>query len=262
MKKIWLFNILIASCVFMGCSSKPVMAPVVDRSQPPSSKIKHHVVAQGDTLYSIAWRYGLDYHALAKANNIGASYTIYPGQRLSLSGAKSVVTKSNATKSKVGVNSSKSNTKVPPKSTSTRLKNKATGSKKHTESKVYSKPSSWQWPAQGRVVTRFNAKSGLKKGIDIASNLREPVRAASSGTVVYSGEGLRGYGKLLIIKHSDKYLSAYAHNHRLLVKEGQAVKKGEKIAEMGSTGTDTVKLHFEIRYDGKPVDPIAYLPPR
>jgi lipoprotein NlpD len=102
----------------------------------------------------------------------------------------------------------------------------------------------------------------LNKGVDIAGELGQPVLAASDGSVVYAGSGLRGYGELVIIKHSDTYVSAYGHNRRLLVREGQQVKAGQKIAEMGSTGTDRVKLHFEIRRQGKPVDPLQYLPRR
>ncbi|HAB84770.1 MAG TPA: peptigoglycan-binding protein LysM, partial [Pseudomonas sp.] len=108
----------------------------------------------------------------------------------------------------------------------------------------------------------FSSNGSLNKGIDIAGELGQPVLAASDGTVVYAGSGLRGYGELVIIKHSDTYVSAYGHNRRLLVREGQQVKAGQSIAEMGSTGTDRVKLHFEIRRQGKPVDPLQYLPRR
>ena len=109
---------------------------------------------------------------------------------------------------------------------------------------------------------KFRPNASFNKGIDIQGQMGESVKAASAGTVVYSGEGLRGYGRLVIIKHSDRYLSAYAHNSRLLVKEGASVKMGQAIARMGSSGTDSVKLHFEIRNDGKPVDPLKFLPKR
>lgn len=112
------------------------------------------------------------------------------------------------------------------------------------------------------MIGRYSSNSSLNKGIDIAGDLGQPVLAASDGTVVYAGSGLRGYGELLIIKHSDTYVSAYGHNRRLLVREGQKVKAGQVIAEMGSTGTDRVKLHFEIRRNGKPVNPLSYLPAR
>jgi lipoprotein NlpD len=120
----------------------------------------------------------------------------------------------------------------------------------------------WGWPSRGAVIGRFSSNGSLNKGIDIAGELGEPVLAASDGSVVYAGSGLRGYGELVIIKHSDTYVSAYGHNRRLLVREGQQVKVGQSIAEMGSTGTDRVKLHFEIRRQGKPVDPLQYLPRR
>jgi len=118
----------------------------------------------------------------------------------------------------------------------------------------------WGWPAKGKVVTQFSETTNLK-GIDIAGTAGQPVTASASGKVVYAGSGLRGYGKLIIIKHNDAYLSAYAHNRDILVKEGQLVVKGQKIAEMGNTDSDQVKLHFEIRRQGKPVDPLRYLPP-
>jgi lipoprotein NlpD len=118
----------------------------------------------------------------------------------------------------------------------------------------------WGWPAKGKVVTQFSDSTTFK-GIDIAGSAGQPVTASAGGKVVYAGSGLRGYGKLVIIKHNDAYLSAYAHNRDILVKEGQQVVKGQKIAEMGNTDTDQVKLHFEIRRQGKPVDPLRYLPP-
>jgi lipoprotein NlpD len=111
-------------------------------------------------------------------------------------------------------------------------------------------------------LSSFQGNNGLNKGIDLGGKLGEPVLAAASGQVVYSGSGLRGYGKLLIIKHNETFLSAYAHNDRLLVKEGDLVKVGQRIADMGSSGTDRVKLHFEIRRDGTPVDPLKFLPRR
>jgi lipoprotein NlpD len=122
--------------------------------------------------------------------------------------------------------------------------------------------SGWIWPTNGAVIGRFSSNGSLNKGIDIAGELGQPVLAASDGSVVYAGSGLRGYGELVIIKHSDTYVSAYGHNRRLLVQEGQKVKAGQNIAEMGSTGTDRVKLHFEVRRQGKPVDPLQYLPRR
>ena len=119
---------------------------------------------------------------------------------------------------------------------------------------------SWSWPASGKVVSTFNDSANLK-GIGIAGKRGQPVLASAPGRVIFSGTGIRGFGKLIVIKHNNIFLSVYAHNHELLVKEGQNVAKGQKIAEMGSTDTDQVKLHFEIRRYGKPVDPAKLLPP-
>lgn len=118
----------------------------------------------------------------------------------------------------------------------------------------------WIWPASGKVVGQF--VEGASKGLDILGKKGDPVQAASDGKVVYSGSGLRGYGQLLIVKHNNTFLTAYAHNSRILVKEGQTVSRGQKIAEMGDTEADQVKLHFEVRRQGKPVDPLKHLPPR
>jgi lipoprotein NlpD len=118
----------------------------------------------------------------------------------------------------------------------------------------------WAWPAKGKLIGAFSETANLK-GIDIAGTAGEPVVASAPGKVVYAGTGLRGYGKLIIIKHNSIYLSAYAHNREILVKEGQQVTRGQKIAEMGNSDTDQVKLHFEIRRLGKPMDPVRYLPP-
>lgn len=118
----------------------------------------------------------------------------------------------------------------------------------------------WAWPASGKIIAGFNETSS--KGVDLSGKPGDPVLAAASGRVVYAGTGLRGYGKLVIVKHDNSYLSAYAHNQSLLVKEGQAVSRGQKIAELGDTDSDRPKLHFEIRRQGKPVDPGKYLPPR
>ena len=116
----------------------------------------------------------------------------------------------------------------------------------------------WQWPARGEVVTSFSRSGG--KGIDIAGSFGQAIVAASDGEVVYSGSGLIGYGQLIIVKHNKRYLSAYAHNNKILVKEGDTVKGGQRIAEMGRSGSNRALLHFEIRRDGKPIDPVRYLP--
>ena len=117
----------------------------------------------------------------------------------------------------------------------------------------------WVWPTEGRIVAGFSPRAGLK-GIDISGKYGQTIRSAAAGKVVYAGAGLRGYGKLIIVKHNEVFLSAYAHNRKILAREGIRVAAGQRIAEMGDTGTDRVKLHFEIRKDGRPVNPIHYLP--
>lgn len=238
---------LLTVIFFAACSSVP--APVDHRNQPPSRKISTHVVGKGETLFSIAWGYGLDYRGLARANNIDSTYTIRPGQVLRLtdnveaSGAYKAPSTSKNTRA-----DGKSSTASPAGSVKSPVKSMGEGEVR------------WQWPVAGKIIQGFSAAENANKGIDIAGSPGEPVLAASSGKVVYAGSGLLGYGLLIIVKHNDRYLSAYAHNRELLVKEGSSVKAGEKIAEMGSSGTDRVKLHFEIRRDGKPVDPEIYLP--
>jgi len=237
------FIILTALTGIFSCSSydaKPVSQSYNGRT---------YTVAKGDTLYSIALKYGLYYKDLAAFNDINPPYAIYAGQRLrvDIRQAKTAAVPDASSRASAPVYRSKKGTKDPVKSSNS--------------SAFYSTPK-WQWPAQGKVIALFQGESGLNKGIDLGGKLGEPVLAAASGQVLYAGSGLSGYGKLLIIKHNETFLSAYAHNNELLVKEGDLVKAGQKIADMGSSGTDRVKLHFEIRSDGNPVDPLKYLPKR
>ena len=241
--------VLLMLSAVLACSTVP--APVDHRHQPPSRKISTHEVGKGETLFSIAWSYGLDYRALARANRLDSNYTIRPGQILKLTEADTSPAPKPAASAKKGAapvaDSKNKNVPSPIKSTVQSM----------GEGDV-----AWRWPVNGKVIEKFSEATSANKGIDIAGSAGEPVRAASGGKVVYAGSGLLGYGLLLIIKHNDRYLSAYAHNSELLVKEGDGVKSGDKIASMGSSGTDKVKLHFEIRRDGKPVDPLDYLPGR
>ena len=238
---------LLATTLFCAaCSTKPV--PVDTRSQPPSTKIKTHVVGKGETLFSIAWAYGFDYKALARANGIDQSYVIHPGQVLKLTDVSSSPVAKTAVVAKPNVQSKSTTAKPLPA--------------KPVEKNIPDSKLAWRWPAPGKVTQAFSESGDVNKGIDVAGNLGDPVSASASGRVVYAGSGLLGYGQLIIIKHNDQFLSAYAHNRVLLVKEGQDVKAGQKIAEIGASGSDKVKLHFEIRRDGKPVDPEAYLPRR
>jgi lipoprotein NlpD len=120
----------------------------------------------------------------------------------------------------------------------------------------------WRWPHVGTVLASYSTSGKVNKGLDIAGNPGDPVRAAAGGQVVYAGSGLLGYGNLIIVNHDEHYLSAYAHNRKILVQEGEDVKAGQVIAELGSSGADRPKLHFEIRKNGNPVDPMGYLPSR
>ena len=239
---------------FLGaCSSTRSRAPIRDASPTPSYKIQTHIVAKGDTVYSIAWRYGLDYKGLSRVNRLDSQYRIWPGQALNLNVPPSPTG---------GVSGANSGHVVSAKTSGGRMLNQSHSTPLNATPGVDAKAFDWVWPAKGEVISTFDQASGLNKGIDIRGNLGEPVSAAANGVVVYAGSGLRGYGKLLIVKHSDKILSAYAHNHAIHVGEGDKVKIGQKIAEVGFSGTQTTKLHFEIRNDGNPVDPLAYLPKR
>ena len=252
-----------ASLVLSACTAGNY-APVVDvygasgKRTPVTRGV--HVVRPGETLYSIAWRYGWDFRSLARANSIGAPYTIYPGQKIRLDGAvraRAPSTASSTTQrssSSTASSSSSSTASTSPSSTST------TGATSSSASA--SGPVAWQWPATGKVLSSFSRNTVGRQGILIAGETGDPVRAAADGTVVYRGDGLTGYGNLLIVKHSELWLSAYAHNERMLVKEGARVKAGEKIATMGATGTFRTQLHFEIRKSGTPVNPVALLPGR
>lgn len=250
-----LIVLLITLAVLGACSNNYHRAPVEALLQPPSEKVSTHTVAPGETLYAIAWRYDLDYGSLARANGIQTPYTILPGQVLDLTGDPRIPWHARKPQKQKGSGKPKAAAVKPGRSIK-----KTFPSKKKPASVSGSTSPKWQWPLKGKVLKPFRVNDPLQKGIDIHGHLGEPVLAASAGRVVYAGDGLRGYGKLLIVKHNEKYLSAYAHNRRLLVGEGDLVKGGNKIAEVGSTGAVSVKLYFEIRFNGKPVDPLWYLP--
>ncbi|MDH5387986.1 MAG: peptidoglycan DD-metalloendopeptidase family protein [Gammaproteobacteria bacterium] len=220
---------------------------VVEEAQPLQQKRPTEItVRRGDTLYSLSKATDVSVDRLAWINGLKKPYVINPGQTLNLTG-KPVVAQVRPVVQNTTLQSAVS--LVTPQTVRTPV------SVVDTKRTV-----SWQWPVVGKVIERFNKNKNDAKGIDIAGKEGESVKAASSGKVVYSGNGLISYGNLVIIKHSKSYLSAYAHNKRLLVKEGESVKAGQKIAELGKTGVEKPKLHFEIRKNGKPVDPIRYLP--
>ena len=252
------FNIklLLLCCILItisfqlnGCGRKGGDAPVVEGWLQAGAKSSSYHVNKGDTLYSIAWAFNLDYRALAEINHLKAPYEIYTGQNLNMS----VVSRAEGGKPQPLVQ------KKQP------LQVRQSPNKPHRI--VYfsrwnapaSTVSNWAWPAQGRVTGQFSQALLGNKGVNIAGHYGEPIRASANGIVVYSGDGVRGYGNLIIVKHNNSYLSAYAFNKRLLVKEGTRVKAGQQIAEMGRDNTGSVMLHFEIRRDGKPVNPLKFL---
>lgn len=207
----------------------------------PGAGASEIVVARGDTLYSLADEAGVSYQELARWNNIAPPYVIRPGQRLRTAPPQPQAEPARAGKEREPKARARRREPTPPSSAAA--------------------PGQWQWPADGALIARFQA-NGVNKGLDIAGGRGQAIRAAAPGQVVYTGGGLRGYGQLIILKHDRDFLSAYAHCERIYVTEGDVIKRGQKIAAMGNSGTDRTKLHFEIRYRGSPVDPLKYLPKR
>jgi len=254
-----------------GCRSA-YQSPVANIDQPrflDTDRI--HRVNAGETLYAIAWIYDLDFMQIVRANGLISPYTIYSGQILNVDPRAPAIIATqparNATANTTAVITGPAITGSPVGSSNI----PATGTSRPAPAtpapaqavpvRVNQGPVSWAWPYQGSIVGRFSEAGVENKGLDIAGRKGDAVLAAADGEVVYAGSGLLRYGELLIIKHNDQYLSAYAHNDALVVNEGQRVTRGQKIAELGSTGVDRDMLHFEIRLEGKPVDPLRYLPP-
>ncbi len=292
--------LLLCISTLFSCSSSVGRAPVSDitlatntrsatdlasRLQKKSNfNQKKYTVKKGDTLYAIAWKTGGSVNSLIKRNNLKAPYIIKKGQVLDLTDEKrhsvektkinSDLPLENVTKMRsvacTAQNCQKNKQmEVVQQKTKAYSGNKvnkkliATKSKQiKNESLKNKKVSAWSWPVKGKLTKRFSASPSAMQGISIVNDRGTPIHAAAPGKVVYAGSGLRGYGKLIIIKHNDDYLSAYAHNETLLVGENTPIKMGQKIAVMGDSGTDNVRLHFEIRYRGKSVDPLRYLPKR
>jgi lipoprotein NlpD len=292
----------------VGCSTVVVepaagthpAAPAASAREPGGS----YRVVRGDTLYSIAFRNGVDFRELAQWNGIAAPYTIWPGQLLRLSSTvatpahhvASAAQHHAATPASAAPHASAPvfETVTPAATTSTTKPASPAGHPQATPvpaataaasvpvagepARTTPPPAStapvvstggsravggvnWHWPVTGSLLKRFSRSDAIP-GIEIAGKAGDPVRAAADGVVVYSGNGLVGYGELVIIKHNDSFLSAYGHNRKRLVTEGQHVKAGQQIAEMGSTGASRDELEFQIRKDGNPVDPLDYLPSR
>lgn len=314
-------TLLLAACGTMRSSVvvEPVAGgygnhvPAVGTTAPARTPIPggSYTVAKGDTLYAIAFRKGVDFRDLAQWNGIAAPYTIWPGQRLTLSPpAKHAVVPTPVAPGHAGSGqaASTASTSAPvfePVTASAQPSPDTSASAPAASAASMPSPAKpaapvvaattgtvpvagmpvaapasmpppapaaagvsrvvsgvqWRWPADGNVIGRFQSGDAIP-GIEIAGKSGDPVRAAADGVVVYSGNGLVGYGELVIIKHNDSFLSAYGHNRKRLVKEGQRVSMGQQIAEMGSTGTTRNELGFQIRKDGNPVDPLGYLPPR
>ena len=192
-----------------------------------------HVVRSGETLYTIAWYYGLDHLQLARFNGLENPDLFYVGQRLSLRTAGVQC----ETESIANMSAPQPGPAAMPKTF----------------------PLVWQWPAEGRLIRNFGSSSGLGNGIGIGGAVGQAIHAAAPGRVVYAGNGLIGYGQLVIVKHNDTYLSAYGHNSRLIVSQGEDVIRGQTIAEMGIGPERRPQLHFEIRRNGSPVDPLQHL---
>jgi len=287
-----LFSLLIAG-LLAGCASSIQRPPVFDRAEAQKNaamaiksprekdwRPSSYIVQKGDTLFSIAFNYGFDYHDLAAMNGIKDPSLISIGQviRLFPNRTGTAVAASTVKPIDILVKDQPRVAKYPysasamaridlvqeQPSPAASMVAKVPQSESATESGSRGDVSEvpvleWSLPATGKLIGQFS-ESDRRKGIDIAGKLGQPIMASASGKVVYSGSGLRGYGKLIIIKHNSTYLSAYAHNEKILVKEGQKVTRGQKIALMGNTDASQVELHFEVRRFGKPVDPAKYLP--
>jgi len=293
--------LVLATAVIGGCASRQ-SAPVIERAPgaqapaaPPTApqaraaavdqRPETYTVKRGETLYGIALDHGLDYRELAEWNGISNLNLIRVGDVLRLRAPAVAAASEAAVQVKpvtgAGTLESRPLGAGPEAARAAKKPDAATVARiepRRIEPEPKPKPEAlppvprpeaqsdddekvdWSWPVSGRIVARF--ADPANKGVDISAKLGDPVLASAPGRVVYSGSGLRGYGKLIIIKHNPTYLSAYAHNNQILVKEGQSVAKGQKIGEVGSTDADAPKLHFEIRRLGKPVDPLKFLPER
>jgi lipoprotein NlpD len=208
-------------------------------------------------LHGIAWQSGIDYRSIALWNGIRPPYRIYVGQTLRL---KPPPQRRSPPPESQPVAKARPKPTPRPAATPSPRANEPAVAQRNTGSS--NQALRWDWPVAGKVVSRFKPSDPLRSGIKIAGEQGRAIRAAESGKVVYSGSGLIGYGRLIIVKHNDNYLSAYGHNRKILVAEGSQVTKGQTIAEMGAANDGQALLHFEIRRDGKPVDPTRLLPRR
>ncbi|QKO22067.1 peptidoglycan DD-metalloendopeptidase family protein [Rhodoferax sp. BAB1] len=251
--------------------SRPVMDPnTVAVKQPPgfenAGKVGYYTVKPGETLIRIGLETGQNWKDIAAWNNLAQPNQIEVGQVLRVTapvvaGAVAATENGGVVTRPIGSSSIASTQVQPGQASSAAARPAATAAAEPAAAAAAAESGlSWIWPVPGPVLAGFDEVKN--KGLDLGGAAGEPVLAAADGRVVYVGAGLRGYGNLIILKHNNTYLTAYAHNKSLLVKEDQAVRKGQKIAEMGNSDADRVKLHFEVRRQGKPVDPLKYLPPR
>ena len=286
MKKSRLIFPLLLSLGLAACSTTQHNAPVSERTIGSSTSASarqtedrtYYTVKKGDTLYRIALDFGQSYGELVTWNNLANPNDIKVGQVLRVAqpdmpAARSGGAQVGAVSTSSGVETRALSAPAPvagsnktdprgdkrPYSDATMAGMQKDGEKPEAATNGDEDTVAWMWPADGKVVSNFDDS---KKGIDIAGKSGQPVLAAGAGKVMYAGSGIRGYGNLVIVKHTSTLLSAYAHNKTISVKEGQTVSKGQKIAEMGDSDADAVKLHFEIRQQGKPVDPAKFLPAR
>lgn len=281
--------LLLCCSLLAACFSRP-RAVVVERSTEPalsrssrpapSGAQREYLVVRGDTLYGIAFRHGVDFRELARWNGIASPYTIFPGQRLRLGAASRLAPAARPAPPRpaaarpapdMAASGSVTGMPAPRESRPAAVPAPAPGAKPPAPApagaaavpplaNLNAGGVRWRWPSAGQIVSRYVAGDPTRQGINIAGNGGQPVYAAAAGDVVYSGAGLIGYGELVIIKHSDEFLSAYGHNRKRLVAEGQRVGAGQQIAEMGRSGAARDMLHFEIRRNGKPIDPLPLLP--
>ncbi|MHB8472387.1 MAG: peptidoglycan DD-metalloendopeptidase family protein [Gammaproteobacteria bacterium] len=256
--------VLAAATLLTACGG--TLAPVEDLHAPSVRALPsqapaplppgYHAVRRGETLYAIAFLYGYSYQQLANWNHIAPPYAIYVGQRLRVMppGARAP-SPIRVLPAEPGPASGNATPASPAEAASPT-------SKPGLPERLPSGPLRWTWPTRGNLLHSFDPSQPGGKGIDIDGTAGQTVNAAADGWVVYSGSGLMGYGQLIIVKHDKSLLSAYAHNKNMLVKEGEAVRAGQPIAAMGMNSANQPTLHFEIRRDGKPVDPLLYLPAR
>lgn len=227
LRKSFLLVVIVAvsACDTSALRWKTAQGSVIEPSHQTATP-KTHTIQSGETLYSISWRYGLDYKKVAVWNQLGENYTIFPGGKLRLTP------------------NSPSQRKWQPRGSLKLIT-------KH-----------WQWPHNGQIVTNYGVKKHQRSGIDIATKPTDPVRSVADGKVVYSGGGLRNYGLVVIVEHPQEILSMYAYNEGLLVSVGERIKKGQILALAGRSPQGEPRLHFEIRQAGKPMDVLKYLPKR